>query len=133
MLIRKYVINLASGIPDQHAQIIIDGLREYCESCTRRGHKVTFRAMHKDPIRRSTGFAPCSQPNNFLTPREEQVLKLLAVGKSVKEAALVLNLRPAAVHVYKSHLMGKLGFETRGDLIQYAIREKIVEIPAATP
>jgi DNA-binding NarL/FixJ family response regulator len=61
-----------------------------------------------------------------LTPRQREVLQLLAEGHSVKEAASVLNVTTRTVAFHKYRIMATLGLRTNADLIQYAIRNFII-------
>jgi DNA-binding NarL/FixJ family response regulator len=61
-----------------------------------------------------------------LTARQREVVQLLAEGKSMKEAASVLNVAPRTVAFHKYRVMQDLGFKTSADLIQYAIKSRIV-------
>ena len=66
-----------------------------------------------------------------LTPREKEVLKLLAEGNSVKEIACNLNLSVKTVEAHKFNLMRKLDIHNKAQLVQYAIQKKIIKIPVA--
>jgi len=61
-----------------------------------------------------------------LTPRQREVLQLLAEGRSMKEAASVLNLTTRTVAFHKYRIMATLGVNTNSELIQYAIRHFII-------
>ena len=61
-----------------------------------------------------------------LSPRERDVLQLLAQGKSNKEVAAVLKISVKTVETHRSHLLGKLNLHSIGDLVRYAIRHGIV-------
>ena len=61
-----------------------------------------------------------------LTARQREVVHLLATGKSMKEAASVLNVAPRTVAFHKYRIMQGLGFKTNADLIQFAVKSKIV-------
>ena len=63
-----------------------------------------------------------------LTPREKEVLKLLAEGNSVKEIACTLNLSVKTVEAHKFNLMRKLDIHNKAQLVQYAIQKKIIKI-----
>lgn len=65
-----------------------------------------------------------------LTAREEEVLKLLAVGKTVRAAANDLGLSSKTVDAHKFNLMRKLGIHNKADLVMRAIQKKVVKIPA---
>jgi NarL family two-component system response regulator LiaR len=61
-----------------------------------------------------------------LTQREMEVLRLIGKGLSNKEIARALVLSEATARVHVHNILGKLGFEHRGQLIAYAIREGLV-------
>jgi two-component system, NarL family, response regulator NreC len=64
-----------------------------------------------------------------LTPREREILKLLAEGNSVKEIAVILGLSVKTVEAHKFNLMRKLDIHNKAQLVQYAIQKKIIKIP----
>ena len=61
-----------------------------------------------------------------ITPRQRQVVQLLAEGKSMKEAADVMKIAPRTVAFHKYRLMQDLGLKTNADVVQFAIRNRIV-------
>jgi DNA-binding NarL/FixJ family response regulator len=63
-----------------------------------------------------------------LTPRELDVLKLLAQGRSHKEIASALDISVKTVDAHRTNIMRKLDLHTLSDLIHFAIRQKIVDI-----
>jgi DNA-binding NarL/FixJ family response regulator len=63
-----------------------------------------------------------------ISPRELEVLKLLALGQSNKEIATALGLSAKTVDAHRSNIMRKLNFRTYSDLIQFAIRNQIIEL-----
>ncbi|HVZ60391.1 MAG TPA: response regulator transcription factor [Terriglobales bacterium] len=64
-----------------------------------------------------------------LTPREREVLKMLAEGNSVKEIAVMLGLSVKTVEAHKFNLMRKLDIHNKAQLVTYAIQKKIIKIP----
>ncbi|MDE3137614.1 MAG: response regulator transcription factor [Acidobacteriota bacterium] len=62
-----------------------------------------------------------------LTPREREIVQLLAEGKSNKETAAVLDISVKTVEVHRANLMRKMGFNSLSDLVRYALREKMIE------
>ncbi len=62
-----------------------------------------------------------------LTPREREIVKLLAEGKSNKEVAAVLDISVKTVEAHRANLMHKLNLTSLSDLVHYAIRNGIVE------
>lgn len=63
-----------------------------------------------------------------LTPRERETLKFIAEGLSVKEIAVKLHLSTKTVEAHKFNLMRKLGIHNKALLVQYAIKQKIINI-----
>ena len=65
---------------------------------------------------------------NSLSPREREILQLIAEGKTSREIAEILNLSIKTVQSHRTSIMQKLDLHDRGDLIKYAIQKKIIEI-----
>ncbi len=61
-----------------------------------------------------------------LTSRQREVLQLLAEGRSMKEVAAVLDLAPRTVAFHKYEMMKQLGITSTAELIQYAVRQRLV-------
>jgi two-component system, NarL family, response regulator NreC len=68
---------------------------------------------------------PAVRPH-LLTLREQEVVKLLAEGRTVKEVAHDLSLSIKTVEAHKLNLMRKLHIHNRSSLIEYAVREGMV-------
>jgi two-component system, NarL family, response regulator NreC len=68
--------------------------------------------------------------SSTLTPREREVVKMIAEGNSVKEIAGVLRLSVKTVEAHKFNLMRKLNIHNKAQLVTYAIQKKIVKMPA---
>ncbi|MFJ9119298.1 response regulator [Streptomyces sp. NPDC102394] len=66
-------------------------------------------------------------PEQILTPREEEVLKLVAEGHSSKEIAEMLFISIKTVHRHRENLLHKLGLRDRLELTRYAIRAGLIE------
>ena len=62
----------------------------------------------------------------LLTPREREVLQLLAEGKSNKETANVLNLSLHTVETHRGNILQKLNLHGQAELILYAIRKGVI-------
>lgn len=67
-------------------------------------------------------------PIRKLTPRQREVLQLLAEGKSAKEIAQTLFISPRTVEFHKYRIMKELGASTTADLIQVSIRHGLITI-----
>ena len=63
-----------------------------------------------------------------LTPRQREILQLLAEGRSMKEVAVALDLAPRTVAFHKYRLMEQLRLKTSAELVQYAIKHRIVSL-----
>jgi DNA-binding NarL/FixJ family response regulator len=61
-----------------------------------------------------------------ISARQREVLQLLAEGKSMKEIANILNLKPGTVAFHKYSIMERLGLKTNAELLQYAIKRHII-------
>ncbi|MCD0448748.1 response regulator transcription factor [Actinocorallia sp. API 0066] len=66
-------------------------------------------------------------PDSILTPREEEVVKLIAEGNSTKEVAEILFISVKTVDRHRSNILQKLGMRDRLELTRYAIRSGLVE------
>jgi len=64
----------------------------------------------------------------ILSEREDEVLRLVAEGKTAKEIAEILFISPRTVENYKNSMLKKLGLHKTSDLIKFAIKNKIVDI-----
>ncbi len=62
-----------------------------------------------------------------LSPREKEILSLLAEGYSSKEIADQLVISPSTVHSHRGNLMDKLGLGNRRELIQYARKHGLIQ------
>ena len=62
-----------------------------------------------------------------LTPREQEVLSLLADGKTNDEIADLLSISAHTVARHRENLMGKLGLHSRSELVKYAIRKGLIK------
>ncbi len=62
-----------------------------------------------------------------ITKRQSEVLQLLVEGKSMKETAAILDLKPGTVAYHKYRIMDRLGLKTNAELLQYAIKHHMVD------
>ncbi|HSB38934.1 MAG TPA: response regulator transcription factor [Gaiellaceae bacterium] len=62
-----------------------------------------------------------------LTPRELEILKLIAEAHSTKEIADILVISPKTVERHRANILGKLGMRDRVELTRYAIRRGLIE------
>jgi DNA-binding NarL/FixJ family response regulator len=73
--------------------------------------------------------ATASLSRNRLTPREREIVQLLAEGKTTKEVAVILGLSVKTAETHRSNIMRKLKIHSVSDLVLYAIRNNIVSLP----
>ena len=66
------------------------------------------------------------RPSTELTPRQREILQLLAEGRSMKEAGAMLNLTRRTIAFHKYRMMQQLNVKTTAELIQYAVKNHIV-------
>jgi DNA-binding CsgD family transcriptional regulator len=66
-------------------------------------------------------------PDSILTPREEQITKLIAEGNSAKEIAEILRISVKTVDRHRANVLQKLGLRDRLDLTRFAIRTGLIE------
>jgi DNA-binding NarL/FixJ family response regulator len=62
-----------------------------------------------------------------LTPRQREVVQLLAEGKSSKEVAVALNLSVKTAETHRANLMRKLHLHSVAEVVRYAIRNEIIQ------
>ena len=77
-----------------------------------------------DVLRNLTG--PADTVERELTPRQRDVLRLLAQGKRMKEIAAELDLSVRTVENHKAHLLDVLSLTSTADLVRFAIKQRIV-------
>jgi DNA-binding NarL/FixJ family response regulator len=66
-------------------------------------------------------------PETVLTPREDEVLKLVAEGRSSKEIARILSISIKTVDKHRANILSRLGMSDRTHLTRYAIRAGLIE------
>ena len=64
---------------------------------------------------------------DLLTPREREILQLLAEGKTNKEVASILKLSPYTVETHRGNLLQKLNLHSVPELILYAVRKGVIQ------
>jgi DNA-binding NarL/FixJ family response regulator len=94
-------------------------------------HKTSFSPDFARAIaethRRPASVGHVRPPKRLLTPREREVLQLLARGNSNKGVADFLNISKKTAEVHRTNIMRKLEVHSLAELVRYAIRNKLVE------
>jgi DNA-binding CsgD family transcriptional regulator len=81
----------------------------------------------EDPRERSEPSGVAEADRGVPSPRERQVMQLLAEGKGNKEMAVVLALSTRTVEMHRARLMAKLNLHSVADLVRYAVRHNLIE------
>jgi len=112
-------------LKDAVTRELIDAIR-----AVSRGEAVLSSAITRLVIEDYLRFGDIRPADNddCLTPREREVLQLIAEGYTNKQIAEILNISIKTVQVHRTNMMKKLDLHDRGDLIKYAIQKKIIEI-----
>jgi DNA-binding NarL/FixJ family response regulator len=80
------------------------------------------------------GKSPATPPppaRDRLTPREREVVQLLVEGKTTKEVAAVLGMSVKTAETHRSNIMRKLNFHSVSQLVLYAVRNNIIQVPSS--
>jgi DNA-binding NarL/FixJ family response regulator len=79
-------------------------------------------AISQEPVSLFVSRAKSHAHSEALTMRQKEVLQLLAEGKSMKEAADILDIAPRTIAFHKYSMMDQLGFTRNSELVRYAIQ-----------
>lgn len=112
-------------LKDAIARELIDAIR-----AVSRGEAVLSSAITRLVIEDYLRFGDIrpAADEDCLTPREREVLQLIAEGYTNKQIGEILSLSIKTVQVHRTNMMKKLDLHDRGELIKYAIQKKIIEI-----
>ncbi len=97
------------------------------EDLARAIRQATANLVMSDPGRAEPETAPSPPSHARLTPRELQILLMLASGQSVNEVARELALSANTVSTHKRRLMDKLGVNSNAGLVRYALAHHLIE------
>ncbi len=98
-----------------------------------RASRAFFSSSISEVIRRSyikgaAGAQPGRQAPSPLTPRQREVLKLLASGKSNKEVANKLGISVRTAETHRQQIMARLKVRTMSELVLFAVRNHLIEV-----
>lgn len=80
-----------------------------------------------EKLANALGSAHSHAPHEALSPRELEVLRLVATGKTIKEIAAEFSLSEKTIATYRSRLAEKLHLSTNVELARYALQHRLVE------
>ncbi len=127
--VRQALHSGASGylLKDTPTNLLLRALRD-----VRRGERAwSPRIVHllrQDAMRRE-GATPVAVRRSTLTTREREVMRLLAEGRTVRQAASELGVSVKTVEAHKFNLMRKLDIHNKAQLVTVAIQKKILPAP----
>jgi DNA-binding NarL/FixJ family response regulator len=117
---RGYLLKETAGLE------VVDAVR-----AVHRGER--YMSQHISDLLMDVSFKKLEKSNDMspleaLSPREREVLQLVAEGKTSQEIAVRLSLSPKSVDTYRSRLMHKLGLEDMAALIRFAIQNGVISL-----
>jgi DNA-binding NarL/FixJ family response regulator len=105
--------------------------RDLVEACraTMRGEPFLYpgavRALMRDFVERARRGE--DTPDDPLTPRETEIVKLIAEARTTRDIAAELVISEKTVERHRTNILAKLGMRDRVELVRYAIRRGLVE------
>jgi DNA-binding NarL/FixJ family response regulator len=105
-------------------------LVEAIESLSR--HKPFFTSkvseiLFADILTRSEGTSGANHPGQRLSPREREIVQLVAEGKTNKEVGDALGISVRTAETHRASVLRKLSLDSVAGLVRYAVRNKIIE------
>lgn len=91
-----------------------------------RQHKSYFSTRVPRPVNGDASGEPVKNSRSRLTPREREIMQLLAEGKSNKEVAALLGISVNTAEAHRANIMLKLDLHSVTELVHYAIRKNII-------
>ena len=107
---------------DENLIAAVESLRRHKPFLT---SKVTEFVL--DDYLRRADVSAAEMPHSGVTPREREIIQLLAEGKTNKEVAAALGVSVKTIESHRANIMRKLHLPSLSDLVRYAIRNKIVQ------
>ena len=89
-------------------------------------HKTFFTSKVSETLLKSF-LMRSNRSQSILTPRERQIIQLIAEGHTNKQIANLLNLSLKTVETHRAAVMRKLNLSSSAELVRYAIRNKFLE------
>jgi len=109
-------------VKDADAQCLFGALKAICK-----GERFLSPSISGEHI---NGYQQVSEEieRPRLSPREKEVLKLIAEGKSRKEIAKILGISVRTLDTHRTNILLKLGCKSTAELVHYAVRRQLVEL-----
>jgi len=108
---------------DRNLIAAVDALRRHKPYLSSRVSEAASNAANPS----EDGSAASHSSRNRLTPREREIVQLLAEGKSNKEIAGYLGISVKTAETHRANIMLKLDFHSLADLVRYAVRNNIIQ------
>ena len=101
---------------------LVDAIR-----AVHRGEAFVTHAVERTMIREWMTKSASAGPDEPLSPREQEVLKLISEAHTNREIAETLHLAEKTVESHRANILRKLGMRDRVELVRYAIRRGLIE------
>ena len=111
---RGYVLKSDAG------QSLVSAIKSVAE-------KKSFFTPRISRLADSVYVYPINREKPCLTPREREIVQLVAEGHSTKQVADILKISVKTCETHRTNILRKLGLRSVSDLVRYAIRNKITE------
>ncbi|PKO15302.1 MAG: DNA-binding response regulator [Chloroflexi bacterium HGW-Chloroflexi-10] len=105
---------------DQHPDKVLEAIRDIYNDVPVLAPNLIRKLM------RETQAKNTPLPENELTEREMEVLKMVALGKPYKEIAFSMHVQKATVRTHVSNILGKLNLSNRSQLVLFAIEHQLI-------
>lgn len=106
----------------EHVPAAVDALSQHRPYLTQKVVNAVLNSFLADGTN-----ARATRPFRRLTPREREILQLLAEGRTNTEISKILSITVKTVETHRASLMKKLGVSSLAELIRYALRHSIIE------
>jgi DNA-binding NarL/FixJ family response regulator len=108
-------------LKDEADRVLLDAVQSISQ------HKPFFSTRVSEAAGKTDASDAAKASRSRLTPREREILQLLAEGKSNKEVANLLNISVNTAEAHRANIMLKLDFHSLAELVMYAIRNNIIQ------
>jgi DNA-binding NarL/FixJ family response regulator len=107
-------------LKDDADRVLLDAVQALSQ------HKPFFSTRVSEAAVSADSSNNAKSSRSRLTPREREILQLLAEGKSNKEVASLLNISVNTAEAHRANIMLKLDFHSLAEMVMYAIRNNII-------